>query len=129
MKLIAEQRTPMVSPKWMSRRMSVKSLLKVPLIPDSGWPEWFKLAGVANAKPSVAATRYPNYELEAQAAVHGVGAALLSRILFADLVTQGVLVAPFSWMLEGRSDYWLLWADEAAESHFVKWIKSQFYPP
>jgi LysR family glycine cleavage system transcriptional activator len=125
-KLISEQRTPMFSPKWMSRRMSVKSLLKVPLIPDSGWPEWFKLAGVANPKPSFAATRYPNYELEAQAAVQGVGAALLSRILFADLVTQGVLVAPFPWMLEGRSDYWLLWADEAAESHFVKWMKSQF---
>lgn len=125
-KLIAEQRTPMFSPRWLSNCKSASSLLKMPLIPDSGWTEWFKLAGVANPKPTFAATRYPNYELEAQAAVQGVGAALLSRILFADLVTQGLLVAPFPWMLQGRSDYWLLWADEAAQSHFVKWMKSQF---
>jgi LysR family glycine cleavage system transcriptional activator len=125
-KLISEQRTPMVSPKWMSGHFNVKTLLRMPLIPDSGWSDWFKLAGVSNVKPTFAATRYPNYELEAQAAVQGVGAALLSRILFADLVTQGALVAPFPWMLEGRSDYWLLWADEAAASHFVKWMKSEF---
>ncbi len=125
-KLISEQRTAMFSPKWMSGRSSVKALLRAPLIPDPGWPEWFKLAGVANAKPSFVSTRYPNYELEAQAAMQGVGAALLSRFLFADLITQRSLIAPFPWTLEGRSDYWLLWTDEAAGSHFVKWIKSQF---
>ena len=125
-KLISEQRTPMLSPGWMPRRLSVKSLLRIPLIPDSGWPQWFKIAGMVDAKPTFAATRYPNYELEAQAAVQGVGAALLSRILFADLLTQKMLIAPFPWVLEGRSDYWLLWAEEAAESHFVRWMKSQF---
>lgn len=125
-KLISEQRTPMLSPQRMTRHFTVKTLLRMPLIPDSGWSDWFKLAGASNAKPTFAATRYPSYELEAQAAVQGVGAALLSRILFADLLTQGVLIAPFPWALEGRSNYWLLWADEAAASHFVKWMKSEF---
>jgi LysR family glycine cleavage system transcriptional activator len=125
-KLISEQRTPMLSTKWVPRRWTVKSLLKIPLIPDPGWSEWFKLAGIANAKPTFAATRYPNYELEAQAAVQGVGAALLSPLLFADLLAQGALIAPFPRLLEGRGDYWLLWVEEAAESHFVRWIKSQF---
>jgi LysR family transcriptional regulator, glycine cleavage system transcriptional activator len=125
-KLISEQRTPMFSPKWAARRVTVKSLLEIPLIPDPGWPAWFRLAGSANAKPTFAATRYPNYELEAQAAVQGIGAALLSPILFADLLAQGALIAPFPWMLETRSDYWLLWVDEVAESHFVRWMKSQF---
>ena len=125
-KLISEQRTPMLSAKWLPRCSSVKSLLKVPLIQDSGWLQWFEIAGIPNAKPTFAATRYPNYVLEAQAAVQGVGAALLSRILFSDLLTQGALIAPFPQVLDGKKDYWLLWADEAADSHFVKWIKSQF---
>ena len=124
-KLISEQRTPMLSPKWLPRPLSVKSLLKVPLIQDSGWMQWFEIAGIPNAKPTFATTRYPNYELEAQAAVQGVGAALLSRILFSDLLTQGALIAPFPQVLVGKKDYWLLWADEAADSHFVRWIKSQ----
>ena len=98
----------------------------MPLIPDPGWSAWFKLAGIANAKPGFVATRFPNYELEAQAAVQGIGAALLSPMLFADLRAQGVLIAPFSWMLDGPAGYWLLWGDESSECHFVKWMKSQF---
>jgi LysR family transcriptional regulator, glycine cleavage system transcriptional activator len=125
-KLMAEQRTPMFSPKWGPRRLTVKTLLAMPLIPDPGWSEWFKLAGIANPKPTFVATRYPNYELEAQAAVQGIGAALLSPILFADLLAQGVLTAPFPSVLEGESGYWLLCDDQAAESHFVRWMKSQF---
>ena len=124
--LMAEQRTPMFSPKWATRRLTAKKLLEMPLIPDPGWPEWFKLAGIPNAKPTFLATRYSNYELEAQAAAQGFGAALLSPVLFADLIAQGVLTAPFSWVLEGRGGYWLLWVDESPERHFVRWIKLQF---
>jgi LysR family glycine cleavage system transcriptional activator len=125
-KLMTEQRTAMFSPKRASGRLTVKKLLQMPLIPDPGWSAWFKLAGIANAKPRFVATRFPNYELEAQAAVQGIGAALLSPMLFADLRAQGVLIAPFSWMLDGPAGYWLLWGDESSECHFVKWMKSQF---
>jgi LysR family glycine cleavage system transcriptional activator len=125
-KLMTEERTPMFSPKWAPGRLTVKTLLQMPLIPDPGWPAWFKLAGIANAKPGFVATRFPNYEIEAQAAVQGIGAALLSPILFADLLTQGALIAPFPKMLAGPGSYWLLWADESSECHFVRWMKSQF---
>ena len=125
-KLVTEQRTPMFSPKRASGRLTVRKLLQMPLIPDPGWTAWFKLAGVANAKPGFVATRFPNYELEAQAAVQGIGAALLSPLLFADLRAQGALIAPFPWMLEGPGSYWLLSADESSECHFVRWMKSQF---
>jgi len=125
-KLMQEDRTPMFSPKWASGRVTVRTLLQMPLIPDPAWPAWFKLAGVANAKPEFVATRFPNYEIEAQAAVQGIGAALLSPILFADLCAQGALLAPFQWMLAGPASYWLLWTDEASECHFARWMKSQF---
>jgi LysR family transcriptional regulator, glycine cleavage system transcriptional activator len=127
-KLLAECVTPMFSPRLMSAgtRLTVKTLLKLPLLPDPHWSEWFKVAGVPNPKPKYFATRFPNYELEAQAAVNGIGAALLSPVMYADLMAQGALIAPFPWTVECRNSYWLLSTKECSESHFVKWMKSQF---
>jgi LysR family glycine cleavage system transcriptional activator len=107
-------------------RMTVKKLLRVPLIPDSRWAEWFRLAGVPDAKPRFVAARFPNYELEAQGAVQGIGAALLSPSLFTDFIAQGALVAPFSSKVEGPSCYWMLWTKHCADAHFLSWMKSQF---
>ncbi len=127
-KLLADEGTPMLSPKWLrgSRRFTLPRLLEVPLIPDPRWSEWFKLAGLPNAKPRFINTRFPNYELEAQAAVEGLGAALISPVLFAGLREQNLLAAPYPWTFKGPDSYWLLWTQEAAASHFVRWIKSQF---
>jgi LysR family transcriptional regulator, glycine cleavage system transcriptional activator len=129
-KLLTEQGTPMLSPKWLpdSAVLTVKQLLEIPLIPDPRWREWFKLAGLPNAEPQFVATRFPNYELEARAAVQGSGAALLSPVLFADLNTQGALVAPFPYTVEGPNSYWLLGSADSVESHFSRWIRSQFAP-
>lgn len=127
-RLLAEQGTPMLGPKWVAprSRLTVRKLLRIPLIPDPRWAEWFALAGVPNAKPTFVAARFPNYELEAQAAVQGIGAALLSPVLFAQFTAQGALVAPFPCVVEGPNSYWLLWAKESADTHFVRWMKSQF---
>jgi LysR family glycine cleavage system transcriptional activator len=127
-KILTEQRTPMLNPRLTSasKRLSVRGLLKLPLIPDPSWPEWFKLAGLPGAKPHFVATRFPNYELEAQAAVQGIGVALLSPILFAELIAQRALIAPFSHAVAGPNSYWLLWTPESADSHFVRWVKAYF---
>jgi LysR family transcriptional regulator, glycine cleavage system transcriptional activator len=127
-RLLSEQGTPMLSPKWAppGSRMTVRKLLRIPLIPDPRWSEWFALAGVPNAKPTFVAARFPNYELEAQAALQGIGAALLSPVLFAQFTAQGALVAPFACAVEGPNSYWLLWTQESADTHFVGWMKSQF---
>jgi LysR family glycine cleavage system transcriptional activator len=127
-RLLSEQGTPMLSPKWVppGSRLTVRKLLRIPLIPDPRWSEWFALAGVSNAKPTFVSTRFPNYELEAQAALQGIGAALLSPVLFAQFTAQGALVAPFPCAVEGPNSYWLLWAKESADAHFVGWMKSQF---
>jgi len=127
-RLLTEQGTPMLSSKWApsGSRLTVQKLLRIPLIPDPRWSEWFALAGLRNAKPTFAAARFPNYELEAQAALQGIGAALLSPVLFAQFTAQGALVAPFPWVVEGPNSYWLLWTKESADTHFVGWMKSQF---
>jgi LysR family transcriptional regulator, glycine cleavage system transcriptional activator len=130
MRLLCEQGTPMLSPKWLAggKRFSAGSLLRVPLIPDPRWPAWFKLAGVSGARAEYVTTRFPNYELESQAAVRGIGAALLSPTLFGELCADALLVAPFPWVVSGPSSYWLLWANDAPEPHFVAWLKAQFHP-
>ena len=127
-RLLVERRTPMLSPKWVpaGAQLTVRKLLRVPLIPDPRWSDWFRLAGFPNAKPEFVATRFPNYELEAQGALQGMGAALLSPVLFAELTTQGALIAPFASMVEGPNSYWLLWTKGSASTHFVGWMKSQF---
>jgi LysR family glycine cleavage system transcriptional activator len=127
-KLLTESLTPLISPKLLPRggRVTVQKLLSVPLLPAPQWSEWFRMAGVARAHPRYFATRLPNYELEAQAAVSGVGAALLSPVLYAELIAQGALLAPFPWTVECSSSYWLLWTREAAGSHFVNWLRTQF---
>lgn len=127
-RLLSDLGTPMLSPKWAPRgtRLTARALLKIPLIPDPRWPDWFKLAGLPKAKPQFIGTRFPNYELETQAAVRGIGAALLSPVLLAELRAQGALLAPFPWVVEGPGSYWLLWTKETSDSHFVRWIKAQF---
>jgi LysR family transcriptional regulator, glycine cleavage system transcriptional activator len=130
-RLMCEQGTPMLSPKWApaGTRLTVRRLLRIPLIPDPRWAQWFALAGVPRARPTFVAARFPNYELEAQAALQGVGAALLSPVLFEQFTAQGALVAPFAHAVEGPNSYWLLWTQESAGSHFVAWMKSQFALP
>jgi LysR family transcriptional regulator, glycine cleavage system transcriptional activator len=127
-RLLAEQGTPMMSPRAVPSRgrLTLRRFLRLPLIPDPRWPQWFEIAGIAQAKPRFVSTRFPNYELEAQAAAKGIGAALLSPVLFAELTAQGTLVAPFPWVLQGPSSYWLLWAKGSQESHFGRWVRSQF---
>jgi LysR family glycine cleavage system transcriptional activator len=127
-KILSEQRTPMLNPKLSptGKALTPRSLLKLPLIPDPCWSEWFKLAGLRGIKPHFVATRFPNYDLEAQAAVRGIGVALLSPILFAEPLAQGTLISPFPHTVISLNSYWLLWTPESADSHFVHWMKSQF---
>jgi hypothetical protein len=103
-RLLGDHGTPMLSPKWAppGSRMTAKKLLRVPLIPDSRWAEWFRLAGVANAKPQFVAARFPNYELEALAAVQGIGA--------------GQAVDPLR-VDGGRSEQLLASLDQGVRSH------------
>ncbi|HEY8880081.1 MAG TPA: LysR family transcriptional regulator [Roseateles sp.] len=126
-RLLAEQGTPMLSPRLLDGDCTVDTLLSLPLIPDPRWPAWFAAVGRPDARPSFVATRFPNYELEARAAVQGLGVALLSPRLFAEPCERGELVAPFkATVVEGPDSYWLLAPADAPASHFEQWLRAQF---
>jgi LysR family transcriptional regulator, glycine cleavage system transcriptional activator len=126
--LVPEQGTPMLSPALLvdGDAPSLDGLLKLPLIPDGRWPAWFERAGRPDARARFTATRFPTYELEAQAAVQGIGVALLSPLLFGDLCRAGALVAPFETFIEGPASYWLLWPANSPAPHFAEWLGRQF---
>jgi LysR family glycine cleavage system transcriptional activator len=130
-KLLPELGTPMLSPTLLHKkeRLSVRRLLELPLIPDGRWSAWLKLAGLPDAKPSFAATRFPTYELEALAAAQGLGVALLSPVLFSEMCRRGELVAPFETVVEGPASYWALWPENEQPPHFVQWLRGCLSPP
>jgi len=122
--LLPDFGTPMLSPALAGQRaMTPARLLDLPLIPDARWPRWLALAGLPDAKPMFAPTRFASYELEAAAAAKGAGVALLSPFLYADLVAEGVLIAPFDITVEGPARYWALWRADAAMPPFVRWLR------
>jgi len=127
-RLLAEQGTPMLSPRLLGDRIgcSVDELLELPFIPDPRWTNWLALAGRPAAQPRFVAARFPNYELEARAAVQGLGVALLSPRMFAEACERGELVAPFDSLVEGPNSYWLLAPADAPASHFETWLQAQF---
>lgn len=122
--LLRDRGTPMLSPALAgAAAVTSRRLLDLPLIPDARWARWFEIAGLPGAVPTFGSTRFATYELEAIAAVKGVGVALLSPDLYGDLVAQGALIAPFEEAVEGPDRYWALWREGEAEPHFVGWMK------
>lgn len=93
--------TPMLSPALAESIGGVREpadLMKLPIISpeDPWWKQWFTAAGLPDAQ--LIGTKLHSYEaqdLEANAAVSGYGAAILSPFFFRDELASGRLVQPF----------------------------------
>jgi LysR family transcriptional regulator, glycine cleavage system transcriptional activator len=132
LELLPDQGTPMFAPALLgatarrgTRALSPRRLLELPLLPDERWPAWFALAGLAGAAPRHAPSRFASYELEAAAASAGVGVALLSPVLYAELLARGSLIAPFRWIVDGPRRYRALWDPARPAPHFVQWLERE----
>ena len=78
---------------------------------------WFALASVlCGAAPDATI-------LILARAVQGIGAALLSPFIYADLVEQRALVVIGDVAVDGPDSYWVLWHDGAATG-FVTWLQT-----
>lgn len=83
------------------------------------WAEWFAAAG----QPVEQAARGPRFEqfaMMAQAAVHGLGAALLPRFLVQDEISSGALVVLPGPQLQGPEAYHLVVPDARAHNPLVQ---------
>lgn len=125
--LLPDQGTPMLSPALLAKGgpSSPSRLLDVPLIPDGRWTRWFERAGLPGAKPTFTSTRFSTYEQEVVAVLEGAGAALLPPFFYDDLCSQGRLIAPFEWTVDGPNSYWALWREDTPVPHFVRWVQQE----
>lgn len=68
--------------------------------PGPDWSAWCALAGLTGVDTEAGA-RFPDSMLAVQAAIAGQGVVIVSRVLVADALAAGLLVAPFPQALDG----------------------------
>ena len=120
-----EQTVPVCSPSYRNRHhiQSPHDLARVVLLQQSTrttqWAAWFELVGA----PTALALRGPQHEhfaMLAQAAVCGLGAALLPRFLIAQELAAGTLVELSDTVLTSTDAYYLVYPEARAQTPLVK---------
>lgn len=91
------------------------------------WSDWFNAHGVAGDAPQ--GTVYDQFSTITQAALHGLGVALLPDYLAEQDLAAGRLVVAFGSPTRTRGSYYLVWprskAEDAALSLFRDWLATQ----
>ncbi|WP_332700622.1 LysR substrate-binding domain-containing protein [Devosia sp.] len=123
--------TPMLAPSLLAARTlgAPEDLLDFDLLPHPDWAKWFARA----ERPMPAGLRFSSvdysiFELIANAAVGGLGVALLSPTLFRPLLDDGSLVAPLEPVLKGPDWYFVLIREgdqRPAPRTFCDWLCEQ----
>ena len=92
------------------------------------WQLWLEQAGMRDV-PIDRGICFDNSSLAYQAAREGAGFALGQRVLIAEDLRSGRLVAPFDLILEADRQYYIAWRrqdeDRPAITAFVEWIRSE----
>lgn len=111
------------------------ALLKLPLLHiqtrPNAWADWFTAKGARPAR-ALPGTMYDQFSTITQAALHGLGVALMPDYLVEEEVATGRLVALCGPAVEARGAYWLVWpqarARDASLAAFRDWLAGQAEP-
>jgi LysR family glycine cleavage system transcriptional activator len=123
--------TPMIAPAVLGSRPLAEpdDLSEFDLLPHPDWGKWFARA----ERPMPSGLRFVGvdfsiFDLIANAAVAGMGVALLSPTLFRPLLDSGQLVAPLTTVLKGPDWYYALIREgdqRPAPRSFCTWLCEQ----
>ncbi len=129
--LMDEDTVPVCSPKFKTANRIKKSddLAGAILLHEStraaAWTEWFEMMGVENSHP-LRGPRFEQFAMIAQAAVCGLGVALLPSILIEEELTSGKLLPLFSHPVRSANSYYLVVPEAKISSPlttaFTHWI-------
>jgi DNA-binding transcriptional LysR family regulator len=140
--LLMEEVVPVCSPALIQKgavndaaELTPEAIAALPLLQQStraeGWRQWFEAQGV-NAPLALAGPRYELFSMTAAAATHGMGVALVPRLLVETELARGELVIACNRPLRGERGYYIVTpertdkaAEQAALSTFVEWLKAQ----
>ena len=112
-KLLDEEVLPVCSPSLLQGQhsLSPEAMAALPLLQQStrmdAWRQWFEAQGVA-APQAMAGARFELFSMTAAAAVHGMGLALVPRLLVTQELARGELVVACDRTLTSQRAYYLV---------------------
>ncbi len=123
---------PQLLPDKRPRR--ARDLLTMPLMhiktrPDA-WAHWFSTQGVTLSAP-LPGTIHDQFATITQAALHGLGVALMPLYLVEQDLAAGRLISAFGAPIDARGSYYLVWPDAGAAPAveiFRDWLATQSEP-
>ena len=136
--LVGEEVVPVCAPSLLGpaqRPVSPHAVAELPLLQQStrpfGWSQWFDAMGVA-APHALSGPRYELFSMTATAAIHGLGVALVPRLLIETELQRGDLVVACDRPLRGARAYYLvtptLAKEPAALALFRQWLAAETDP-
>ena len=135
--LMHEQVVPVCSPAYQQRLglAQVPDMSRAVLLQQTTRPtqraDWFEQVG-ADGQHALRGPRYEQFAMIAQAAVSGLGAALLPRFLVEPEIASGALVQLFAQALQSSDAYYLVYPESRAQAPLVMafrdWIRAAATP-
>jgi DNA-binding transcriptional LysR family regulator len=129
--LIEEEVLPVCAPALLGarQRLTAEALAKLPLLQQStrpaAWRQWFEAMGVS-APFALSGPRYELYSMTAAAAAHGMGVALVPRLLIEAELARGELVVACKRPLKSKRAYYLVTPERGEErpalAAFQAWL-------
>ena len=132
--LFAEEIVPVCSPQLIAPHTTLEAhqLAQLPLLQQTtrpyAWRQWFESLAL-QVEHDLNGPRYELFSMLSQAAVHGMGVALIPRFLIEDELSDGRLIIPMSHQWRNQRAYYLVHPEHQAESERLKlfqhWLLAQ----
>ena len=132
LRLLAEQVVPVCSPLFLAGQSSLSpaAIADLPLLQQStrteAWRRWFDAMGVSAPK-ALSGPRFELFSMTAAAAAHGLGLALVPRLLIEPELARGELVVACDRILPSERAYYLVTPQAPDErpviDGFVRWLQ------
>ncbi len=132
-----ERVLPVCAPSLIQQNLNVspQQLLRLPLLHiqtrPNAWQDWFREMGVENEAP-LAGTLYDQFSTITQAALHGLGVALMPEYLIEQDLATGRLIALSPTAIEAKGAYYLVWprnkSRDQSLTEFRHWLASKAQP-
>ena len=119
-RLMGEEIVPVASPALLARRPLTEpaDVLGLPLLQQAtrprAWEHWLAAQGLS-AERATPGPRFEQFAMVAQAAVAGLGLAIVPRFLVEDELRTGALQIPFDRSVHSAEAYYLVYPEEKAD--------------
>ena len=133
--LMEEEVIPVCSPQFKTAHTlnEPEDLLKVMLLHlesrVNAWRNWFGNQNVRDV--NIPGMVFDQFATAAQAAISGLGVALLPKFLFQEELDRGVLVPAINRTLKSKGSYYLVWPKDRSNypplKAFRNWLQNEFH--